>query len=297
MGSLFGGLLAESGERVWLFDPIFVEHVAHIRSDGLVIEEQGEQRTVRVNATAEIGGVGVADLLVIFVKAPDTEAAVQGALPAIGDRTRVLSLQNGLGIVETIEKQIDRDRILRGTTAHGATLLGPGLIRHAGRGPTAIGTATGDRDGRLDKIIDVFNRADIETYYVQDTHRLVWEKLLINLAINPLTAIFDVANGKLISDNELNRIMHHVVREGIQVAQAEGLNISFQETIEQVEQVCRNTAENFSSMLQDVRRKGQTEIEFINGAVVNRGDRLEIETPLNRLLIKLVTTSSPKRRS
>lgn len=288
LGSLFGGLLAKSGEEVWLFDPIFKEHIAKINAEGLVIEEEDREERIHVRGTTEIEEVGETELIALFVKAPYTEEAVKGVLPAVGRSTQLLSLQNGLGIIDILEGYVERERLLRGVTTQGSTLLGPGRIRHAGHGPTWLGRVSekGDRD--LREVVETFNRAGIETYIEKDIKQLVWKKLLINVGINALTAIFNVRNGALVADRDLNEIMRGAVHEAVEVARGCGLEFSPTEVIQEVEEVCRLTAENVSSMLQDVRRGSVTEIDYINGAIVREGERIGIKTPVNRLLVRLV---------
>jgi 2-dehydropantoate 2-reductase len=295
LGSLFGGLLVRSGEEVHLFDPIAKEHIAAINAAGLVIEEAGEMIRVAVRATTSIEEVGQAELVALFVKAPQTEAAIRGALPAIGPSTLVLSLQNGLGLEELMEKYLPKSRLLRGVTAQGSTLLGPGRVRHAGRGPTWLGPLGQVGRERLEGIVRAFNRARIETYLELDIARLVWKKLLINAGINALTAIFGVPNGKLVEDPELNAIMRGALAEAVEVARAQGLEFRLPEVVAEVEEVCRLTAANLSSMLQDVRRGSETEIDYINGAVVRLGEERGLPTPLNRLLVRLVKEGGKPR--
>lgn len=289
LGSLFGGLLAEAGREVWLYNPHFVEHIERINAEGLVIEEEGRERRVKIKATTKIEDIGVADLVALFVKAPDTEEAIKGALPTIGRDTWVLSLQNGLGIAEEIAKWVDKARILRGITTLGSTLVGPGKIVHAGKGDTVIGRVRG---GEVHEIINAFNEAGIRTLYDPDVERLVWEKLLINLGINALTAVFNVRNGELVRDRDLREVMREVIEEGVEVACRHGLGFSPDEVIAKAEDVCRLTGDNISSMLQDIRRGRRTEIDYINGAIVREGERLGVGTPLNRLLTKLVKVKS-----
>ncbi|MGQ9478208.1 MAG: ketopantoate reductase family protein [Candidatus Bipolaricaulia bacterium] len=295
LGSLFGGLLAKSGEEVHLFDPIAREHIARINAEGLVIEEAGggKEERIRVKGTTEIAEVGEAELVALFVKAPQTEAALRAALPAIGPATLVLSLQNGLGPEEIMERFLPRERLLRGVTAQGSTFLGPGRVRHAGRGPTWLGPLGEGSDERfVEEVIAAFNRAGIETHLERDIIRLVWKKLLVNVGINALTAIFDVRNGLLIEDHELNELMRGALAEAVEVANARGLGFHLPEVVAEVEEVCRLTAENLSSMLQDVRRGSETEIDYINGALVRTGKECGVPTPLNLLLVRLVKALS-----
>lgn len=291
LGSLFGGLLAHAGQEVWLFDPPFKAHIDIVRRKGLVIERDGGELRVRPHATTDIREIGLADLTAIFVKAQHTEEAVRGALPSIGESTRILSLQNGLGVENHILKYVREDRVLRGVTAQGSTLIEPGRIRHAGAGETKIGSLAGRDDGRSQEIVTAFNVAGIETVFEEDATKLVWSKLLINVGINALTAVFNVQNGVLVADKTLNDIMRAVVCEAVAVARKSALEVSADGAIEDVEEVCRTTSENISSMLQDVREERETEIDYINGAIAKKGDELGISTPLNKLLVKLVKSS------
>lgn len=296
MGSLFGGLLAQGGSDVWLFDPIATDHIRAINDAGLVIESDGTETRTSPHATTRIEDVGPADLVVLFVKAPFTERALEGALPAIeSDRTWVLSLQNGAGIRDVMRRHVDPSRLLRGTTAHGATFLKPGQIRHAGSGPTRIGPVVEDSDGAfVSRVVETFNRAGIEAERVDDIEKLIWHKLLVNVGINALTALFRVPNGRLLEDPELRAIMHGAIREGVAVARAYGLDVDEDETIRGVEDVCRRTAANKSSMLQDVETGAPTEIDFINGTIVAHGKRLDVAVPINQLLTQLIL---PQTRS
>lgn len=290
MGSLFGGLLAQTEAEVWLFDPIATDHIQTINDAGLVIESDGAETQTSPHATTRIEDVGPADLVVLFVKAPFTERALEGALPIVdGERTWVLSLQNGAGISEVMRRYVHSGRLLRGTTAHGATFLGPGRIRHAGAGPTRIGSVGADDGPSIARILEVFHRAGIELERVENVDELIWHKLLINVGINALTALFRVKNGQLLEDPDLRAIMHGAVREGVAVANAYGLDFDETPTIKGVEDVCQRTAANKSSMFQDVETGAPTEIDFINGTIVDRGDRQGIAVPLNRLLTKLIS--------
>lgn len=292
LGSLFGGLLARSGQEVWLYNPSFAEHMEAIRTHGLLLQVDGEEQHVFLPAYKSVEELpGPMDLVGIFVKAYDTERAICDSRPLISPRAWVMSLQNGIGIEEVLRLYVPEAQILRGVTAQGATLVGPGVIRWAGRGPTYLGQLgpMTSRRSEIDEIIEVFNRAGIETHYEPNIQLKVWEKLLVNAAINPLTALFDVPNGQLIEDPTLRDILHQVIQEVHPIVAAQiNLNLSLEEAIRRVEEVCRATAKNISSMLQDVRRGKRTEIEFINGAVVKAAEGLGRPVPLNQLLTELI---------
>lgn len=292
LGSLFGGLLARAKASVCLYNPSNVEHMRAVASLGLHIERDGHVLQVPIEATTTPEALAEADLVGIFVKAHQTASAMAQIAPSLSARAWVLSLQNGVGMEGEILRFIPKERFLRGVTAQGATLLGPGRVRWAGVGPTKLGRWEGPLTPELEKILALFRSADIETEYSEEIERLLWEKLIINCAINPLTALFDQPNGAIVGDSDLREIAGAVAQEALGVALSHGVTLSAAEAVQLVETVARKTAQNISSMLQDVRRGRPTEIAYINGAVVQEGHRLGIATPLNTLLTKLVTERS-----
>ena len=287
MGSLFGGLLAEAGEDVVLVD-IWEEHVRAINERGLHIKGVSGDRVVRVRATTKHAEVGVVDLMLIQVKSYATEKAIRDALPMIGERTVVLTLQNGLGNVEKIAAVVGRERVLAGTTAHGATVLGPGEIYHAGRGLTVIGEVDGRITDRVKAIAELFNRAGIETEVTDNIMGAIWTKMLANVAINALTAITGLYNGELLELEETKAVMLKAVDEAVAVAKAMGIKLLVEDPHEFVLGIARATATNKSSMLQDVERGRRTEIDAINGMIVHYGRELGIPTPINEALVAAV---------
>ncbi len=175
MGSLFGSLLAESGQSVFLVD-IRQDHVDAINSQGLGVESNGTVRNINIKASTRLTDGKNADLVIVFVKSPQTKAAAVSALACLNDNGCVLTLQNGMGNADIISTVIDPDRVITGTTSHGATLLGPGLTRHAGIGPTALGTWSPQSRINLEKIKTLFCNAGIDTKIEDNIHLVVWQK-------------------------------------------------------------------------------------------------------------------------
>lgn len=288
MGSLYGGVLAEAGNEVWLLD-IWKEHVETIREQGLRIEGiSGERRIKNIHATDTPSDIGPSELLIVFVKSTVTDLALQGAREIVGDNTVILTLQNGLGNIEKIASVVDKERIIAGTTAHGATVLGAGSIKHAGRGATIIGEIDGRRTARIDVIANVLNAANLETTTSDNVMGLIWDKLLVNVGINALTAITRLKNGQLIEFRETEEILELAVTEALMVAQAKGIQLNYADPVAHTKEVCKLTAENKASMLQDILHKRKTEIDMINGAIVREGKALGIPTPVNNVLSNLV---------
>jgi 2-dehydropantoate 2-reductase len=291
LGSLFGGLLAQSGQQVFLYNPSNRAHIAAIRANGLLIETPEGILQIALSATDRLDEIErPVDLLGIFVKAYDTEKALEGIHDLIEEKTWALSVQNGIGSEAVISRYIPEARLLRGTTAQGATLVRPSLVRWAGRGSTRLGMLQSKKPkaSRAQEIIAILNQASIESEWVKDVESILWEKLVVNAAINALTALFNCPNGRLVEDSTLRALLRDIVAEALPLVQPHGVRLSLNEVIDRVETVCHATAENVSSMLQDVRRGKRTEIDFINGALVREGERLRQATPINRLLTALV---------
>jgi len=287
MGSLFGGLLAASGEDVTLVD-VWREHVEAINAEGLRIGSHEGSRTIGVKATTDPSSVGPADLIILFVKSYDTLEATRDALPMVSDDTVFLSLQNGLGNVEKISEAAGSDGVIPGTTAHGCTLIGPGDIFHAGSGPTIIGERSGRVSERVRGIRDALERAGFETEISRNINGALWSKVLVNVGINPLTALTRLRNGELLDDPEIKGVMRKAVEEAIEVAEALGIDLGYGDHVERVYDVARATALNRSSMLQDVERGRRTEIDALNGAVVRLARGLGVDVPMNDALTAAV---------
>ncbi len=286
MGSLFGGLLSRSGEEAWLVD-IQKEHIQAIGSFGLTVEVSGKLQLLGVNATTDVTSVGKADLVIFFVKTYHMEKAVSDALALEKEDTLFLSLQNGLGNEEWICKKIDPKKVMLGVTGHGATLLGPGHIRHAGWGKTFIGELDHRITDRAIRLAQMFCDAGIETEVSSDIQTHVWNKLLVNVGINALTALTGFKNGQLLDYPETTRLMEKLVFEAVGVAKKKGVRIE-ENPIEKVRKAIQATAENRSSMGQDFDYKRQTEIDAINGAVVREAQQLGISAPFNQAVTDLV---------
>jgi 2-dehydropantoate 2-reductase len=288
MGSLFGALLAESGYDVWLFD-VWAEHVKAIKEKGLNVEREGKTRAVKLNATAETDRLAKADLIIIFVKSTQTSVAAKTARGLIGPKSLVLTLQNGMGNADIIADTIDPKHVVSGTTAHGATLLAPGSIRHAGVGPTVIGMWAGGHPAQAHAIAKAFNKADIQTEVVEDVRSVVWDKLLVNVGINAITALTGIKNGHILDLEITKKLSQAAVEEAMAVARAQKMNIR-DDAVEHVLRVAEATGPNRSSMGQDVDNKRQTEIGAINGVVVREGRKLGLQTPVNQTLTALIET-------
>ena len=289
LGRVYGGFLAEAGNEVYFLD-VFQEHVDTINRDGLWIEGTSGDRYIKnIKATSNPEEVGVVDLAIVFVKSTITDIAIQQNKAVIGENTVVLTLQNGLRNIEKLETVVKKEQIIAGTTSHGANLLGPGRIKHAGHGDTTIGELDGAITERIENIAKVFKDAKLDPVKVSDNVMgLIWDKLLSNVGINPMTALTGLKNGEILDHEESDWITVEAVKEGARVADAIGIKLNFEDPVEHFKEVSRNTGENISSMLSDTMNKRKTEIDNINGAIVKLGEEHGIDTPVNKVLTNMV---------
>jgi 2-dehydropantoate 2-reductase len=194
-----------------------------------------------------------------------------------------VTLQNGIGNREILARDLGPERVALGVTTTGATLLGPGLARPGGEGVLSL-----ERNPALGGVEMALRSAGFQVESVPDAGSLAWGKLVINAAINPLTALLRIPNGELLERPEARHLMADLAQEVAAVARAEGIRLPFENPVEAVEGVARKTAANHSSMLQDVLRGAPTEIDAICGAVTQRGEKAGVPTPLNAACWRLV---------
>lgn len=292
MGGLFGARLAAAGHDVLLYDT-WQEHVDAIEERGLFIEgPDGTPIRYQVQATGNPPStLRGAELILVHVKSYDTYNALAPLEPRINPESLILSLQNGLGNLEQMQKALpNHQRFLLGTTAHGAGVTAPGRIRHAGPGPTVIGDPVQDRTPRLNlkPVRAAFQDAGFTTHIRDSILEAVWLKLAANVSINPLTALTGVRNGQLLDDPDLLELADAAVAETIAVMQATGIDAPKRDFTQFAREVMRDTGTAHSSMLQDIQNGKRTEIDAINGAVARLGRNLGVPTPVNRWLTALV---------
>lgn len=292
MGGLFGARLAAAGHDVLLYDT-WQEHVDVIEERGLFVEgPDGTPIRYQVRATSQpphtLRG---AELILVQVKAYDTYNALAPLEPRVNPQTLILSLQNGLGNLEQMQRALpNQHRFLLGTTAHGAAVTAPGRIRHAGPGPTVIGDPQRDRLPRLNlkPVRDAFQDAGFATRISDDIMPAIWLKLAANVSINPLTALTGVRNGQLLDDPELLSLADAAVAELVEVMKGTGLEAPERDFSRFAREVMRDTGAAHSSMLQDIQNGKRTEIDAINGAVARLGRQVRVPTPVNGWLAALV---------
>jgi len=248
-----------------------------------IVDSDGQERAYQVHATDDPLDVRGAKFAIVLVKSWQTERAARQLKLALAGDGLALTLQNGLGNRETLVRELGFERVSLGVTTTGATLLGPGLTRTGGEGVVSI-----EQNEALHPLKAALKSSNFKVQVVDDAQSLIWGKLVINAAINPLTALLRVPNGELLASPLTRKIMASLARETAEVAAAEHVHLPFSNPVSAAEDVARKTAKNISSMFQDVRRGAPTEIDAICGAVTKRAEIHGIKTPYNRACWRLV---------
>jgi 2-dehydropantoate 2-reductase len=202
-----------------------------------------------------------------------------------------VTLQNGLGNDTILSKSLGLQRVSRGVTTLGATLLAPGLVRSAGDGEITL-----EAHSRLSGLEEMLRSARFDVRITENLEPVVWGKLIINAAINPVTALLRVKNGLLLNNPPARALMSQLAGEAAQVAKALPVELPFLDPVKAVEEVAQCTGENISSMLQDVLRGATTEVDAINGAIVRMGEQKGIPAPANRAICSLVKALSVRHK-
>ncbi|MFA6321717.1 MAG: 2-dehydropantoate 2-reductase [Candidatus Omnitrophota bacterium] len=290
MGCLLAGSLrSRIKEDIWMYD-YSKDRAARIKENGIKIEGASGGHQIKVNISADPKEIGVCDFVFMCVKSYSTEDACKDIKDLVGENTFIVTLQNGIGNIQILNDYFGPEKIIAGVTNHGATLLGTGHVKHAGKGDTIIGKSDGKLSGTLKEVSYVLNKAGFDTKISKDIDSIIWGKLIINVGINALTAITRLHNGMLVEHEESRSLMRSAVQESVKVVKRKRIKLTYDDPIQKAESVAKATCANVSSMLQDVINKKRTEIDFINGAIVRQGKALGIATPVNEVLTNLVKT-------
>jgi 2-dehydropantoate 2-reductase len=312
IGSLFGGYLAAAIENDDSIEIIFfarADHVNAINAGGLTLQRGGSFLTLK-NIKAFENYSNYKDSLssdkedqfeYIFIttKAYDTINVIRAYKNLIKTSKWVILLQNGIGNEYLVKPYVKNEKLVRIITSHGAILKKPGFVVHTGSGFTKMGLPFPEvyRNNRiiresnklsLNRLKMMLESSQIETEIVDDIIRYTWEKAFVNIGINAIGALTRLTNGALLKLNPLRVLMEAVVKEALNVAEAQELNFEEVKYVNLMFSVAEQTASNENSMLQDINAKKPTEIDFLNGKVVELAAICGIDVPLNSVLTNLI---------
>ncbi len=284
LGTLFAARLAASGANVTLLGTWKNALEVFNREGARLLQPDGSSTQFPVRATDDPSACQGADLALVLVKAWQTERAAAQLETCLSETGLVVTLQNGLGNRETLAARLGAGRVVLGVTTIGATLLGPGAARIGGEGIISL-----EAHSHSQELSNWLRHAGFRVEIVPDARSLVWGKLVVSTAINPLTALLRVPNGALLERPGARALMAALARETAAVAAAWDVSLPFADPVSMAEAVARQTATNSSSMLQDVKRGAPTEIDAICGATVRAGEERGVHSPVNWAMWQLVS--------
>jgi 2-dehydropantoate 2-reductase len=310
IGSLFGGYIANIKHSNIDVEVTFLcreKHARAIKLKGLnIISDDTQLAVSNIRALSSVDELKALllrdedfyfDYVVFCVKTVDLSTVLQ-QYEFINRRTHwMVILQNGIGNEDAFRSYFEKERIIRIVTSHGALLEDFGRVRHTGKGFTKIGAPyilecspegqNGLQKG-LKNLKSLLDSAGLETDIADDIVLWIWEKAIVNIGINPLGALTRLNNGDLLKNPELRRLMKHAVIEAVKIAQSEGIDLDQERCIKMTHETARKTKDNINSMLQDILKKKRTEIDFMNGKIVELAESSGIEVPINKLLTMLI---------
>lgn len=278
LASLFGARLSDAGCEVILLGT-WREGLESLRQDGVCLVEGTQEHVYPVQAVSDPADIQGVNLALVLVKSWQTKRAAAQLAEFLPRAGLAVTLQNGLGNKAALCRQLGDERVAQGVTTTGATLLGPGRVRPGGEGVISL-----EAHPRLGPMAELLQSAGFKVQISPDLDGLVWKKLIINVAINPLTALLEVPNGNLLESPSACRIMSRASQEVWDLADALGIEVGTMDPTTAPAQVARKTASNLSSMYQDIQRGAPTEINAICGEVVRLGGECGIPTPTNECL-------------
>ncbi len=280
LATLFAARLAKTGTGVTMLGTWHKGLDALHKNGAHLVDAAGSENAYPVQA---VHTCKEAKLVLVLVKSWQTERVAQQLGECLAEDGLALTLQNGLGNGEILASVLGAERVAQGVTTTGAALVAPGVAKVGGEGLVSIETHP-----RLGALAALLTEAGFQIEVVPSAASLIWSKLVINAAINPLTALLNIPNGELLTRPSARELMGKLAVETASVARAQNIRLSFIDPVAAVEGVAERTAHNISSMLQDLRRGAPTEIEAICGAIMRAGKTYGVETFLNEIFYQLV---------
>lgn len=298
VGCYFGGMLARAGAPVTLIGRAAL--VEHVSRDGLFIDGIHFQEKIPVSASADLGAVRGAELVLLCVKTVDTEEAARSLVPLLASGAVLLSLQNGVDNVTRIHAAAGIEAFAAAVYV-AAEMSGPGRVRHTGRGDLIVGDLLKERhgDGRtrdLEGVAALFARAGVPCRTSENIEGELWVKLIMNCAYNAISALGRARYGRIAASPWACDVMRQATEETLAVARAEGVRVPDADYVKVVCELGGSMSDALSSTAQDIARGKRTEIDSLNGYVARRGAELGVAVPVNQTLhalVKLLENATP----
>lgn len=286
MGSIYGGHLSLENE-VYLVDTN-PEVVRIINEKGITLEEGGEDHVYHPKAVTDTSGLPEMDLVILFVKALFSRAALGGNRCLIGKDTYLLTLQNGSGHEDILGEFVPEDHIIIGTTEDQGTVLGMAHIRHGGTGGTNLGMLVPDTEGMLQKVKETMDACGFRAKIHENIQQLIWNKLFVNVALSAVTAVLNVKMGFIAEDEHAFALSAQLLHEAVTVAKAMGLEADEGHLLQEIRDTSARVPEGITSICADLSKGRKTEVDTISGSVVRAAKKVGVPVPAHEFLVNMV---------
>jgi 2-dehydropantoate 2-reductase len=285
MGAVYAALLKKAGHEVWAVDP-WIEHLDAIANDGLRVS--GASGTYVVDGI-HIGrapvDAGPSDVWVVATKAADVDQVARGIAPLLRPDDVVMPFQNGLGAGERVARHVPEDQVVIGIAeGFGSSIPEPGSVHHNGMRLIRIGEMQGGMTDRVRRLEQLWRDAGFNVRAFADIDRMVWEKFLCNVTLSAPTAAFDVTVGELQSNPDTWAVALGCMHEAYRLGVARGVTFSFDDPVRYVTEFASTIPDASPSMRLDHLARRRSEIDVINGRVVDLSRAMGLEAPYNETL-------------
>lgn len=287
MGCRFGYQISQTNNEVILLDN-WDAHIDAIKTNGLHIVGD-EDKIVPMNIMKAAEATKTADLIILFTKAMQLDKMLSDIKQIIGENTKVLCLLNGLGHEEVIRKYVKETNILMGVTVWTAGLKGPGTALISGTGSINLQSLNPSGKDEGEDITALLNEAKLNATYDENVLPSIWRKACVNGTMNSTCALLDCTIGEFFATETGVELVKNIIHEFVIVGIAEGIELNEQEIVDYVLKVSVAAAAHYPSMHQDlVQNKRFTEIDYINGAIYQKGKKHHIDTPYCHMITNLI---------
>ena len=285
MGGSYGGLLAVAGNRVRLIDT-WQDHVDAINRDGLRVDGANGEHRLQLPAATQPDANETADIVLLFTDTNGTADAARTIAGILSPDGFVVTSQNGIGNVETLQDILGEGRVVGGSSMCSAATIGPGHVSLTHLGPTSVGEVGGGSSDRVDAFLAALEDAGFPSKPAPDIMAEIWQKFVVNCSANAVAAVTGLRSGEFVDVSDLMDYRVRVVEEVMAVLEAKGITLPDPELIKRICSGGRRM--NRPSMLQHVRMGRKTEIDTLNGALVREAKALGIPVPYNEALVALL---------
>ena len=285
MGCYFGDKLSVKNEVVYI--DTFQKTVDALNQNGITIIDN--QTSTNYKADAFLSGKykEPVDMVLLFVKSTQNMAALSQNADLFNEHTIVMSLQNGFGNDREISSFVDKENIIIGNTFINCVTQDLGVVKKSGEGLTVIGSLVDNKKlvltGKL-----CLDQSGFKTEISDDIKKVVWHKIFVNSTLNPLTALFNCKIKVCYENKNIWYLIEAITKEAIEIAKLDGCEFDYEEVLEDIKNTIFNVGKGYTSMYQDVVNKRFTEIEKINGQIVNLAYKYNVSAPYNEFVLNAI---------